>query len=69
MISHFALSFFAPIYFVSMGLTVNFADNFALAQVLVVLLVACVSKIGGVLLGARLAGMPLTAKRGASPLA
>jgi Kef-type K+ transport system membrane component KefB len=59
-ISHFSLSFFAPIYFVSMGLTVNFAANFDLAQVLVVLVAACVSKIGGVILGARLAGMPLT---------
>jgi Kef-type K+ transport system membrane component KefB len=58
-ISHFALSFFAPIYFVSMGLTVNFAVNFDLAQVVVVFVVACLSKVGGVLLGARLAGMPL----------
>ncbi len=67
-ISHFALSFFAPIYFVSMGLTVNFAVNFDLAQVLVVFVVACISKVGGVILGARLAGMPLTARYGRSHL-
>jgi len=54
---HFALSFFAPIYFVSMGLGTDFAAHFDLGLVLLVTLVACVAKIGSVLLGARLAGM------------
>lgn len=58
-ISHFVLSFFAPIYFVSMGMMANFAANFDLMLVLVILLVACASKVGGVILGARLAGMPI----------
>jgi Kef-type K+ transport system membrane component KefB len=58
-ISHFALSFFAPIYFVSMGMTTNFITNFDGLLVLLILVVACVSKVGAVLLGARLAGMPL----------
>jgi Kef-type K+ transport system membrane component KefB len=58
-ITHFALSFFAPIYFVSMGLNANFITNFDFNLVWVIILVACASKIGAVLLGARLAGMPL----------
>jgi Kef-type K+ transport system membrane component KefB len=58
-IAHFALSFFAPIYFVSMGLNANFIKHFDLILVLVIFVVACISKIGAVLLGARLAGMPL----------
>jgi Kef-type K+ transport system membrane component KefB len=58
-ISHFVLSFFAPIYFVSMGMATNFLTNFDWILVLLLLVVACVSKVGSVLLGARLAGMPL----------
>jgi Kef-type K+ transport system membrane component KefB len=58
-IMHFVLSFFAPIYFVSMGMSTNFITNFDWLLVVVVLVVACVSKVGAVLLGARLAGMPL----------
>ncbi len=58
-IGHFVLSFFAPIYFVSMGMTTNFITNFDLGLVLLILVVACVSKVGAVLLGARAAGMPL----------
>jgi Kef-type K+ transport system membrane component KefB len=56
-IAHFALSFFAPIYFVSMGIGVDFAAHFDPLLVLLVVGAACVSKIGAVLLGARLAGM------------
>jgi Kef-type K+ transport system membrane component KefB len=58
-ITHFILSFFAPIYFVSMGMTTNFVTNFDLRMVLVLLLFATLSKVGAVLLGARVAGMPL----------
>lgn len=56
---NFVLSFFAPIYFVSMGLNANFITHFDAALVLIIVLVACVSKVGAVLLGARLAGMPI----------
>jgi Kef-type K+ transport system membrane component KefB len=56
-ITHFVLSFFAPIYFVSMGLNANFITHFDAGLVLLIIAVACASKIGGVLLGARLAGM------------
>lgn len=57
-IGNFVMSF-APIYFISMGMTTNFITNFDLALVVLILLVACVSKVGSVLLGAKAAGMPL----------
>jgi Kef-type K+ transport system membrane component KefB len=49
-------SIFATMYFVSIGLKVNFVANFDLLLVAFVLLVACVGKISGVYLGARLGG-------------
>jgi Kef-type K+ transport system membrane component KefB len=58
-IGHFVMSFFAPIYFISMGMTTDFIKNFDLSLVIVILVVACVSKVGAVLLGAKLAGMTL----------
>ena len=57
-IGQFVMSF-APIYFISMGMSANFITNFDLGLVLLVLVVACISKVGAVLLGARAAGMPL----------
>ena len=57
-ISRFALGFFAPLYFVSLGLTTDFARSFDPALVLTILAAAIVSKVAGVLLGARLAGLP-----------
>ncbi len=57
-IHQFAISFFAPLYFVSIGLRANFASDFDLPLVLLVVLVACVGKIGGASLGAWLGGMP-----------
>jgi Kef-type K+ transport system membrane component KefB len=56
-IFQFAVSFFAPLYFVSIGLRANFASNFDMPLVLLVLLVACVGKVGGASLGAWLGGM------------
>jgi Kef-type K+ transport system membrane component KefB len=58
-IGHFVMSFFAPIYFISMGMTTNFIRNFDVALVALILVIACVSKIGAVLLGAKAAGMPM----------
>jgi len=49
-------SIFATLYFVSIGLKVNFIANFDVLLVVFVLLVACAGKIGGVFLGARLGG-------------
>jgi Kef-type K+ transport system membrane component KefB len=56
-IGQFVMSFFAPIYFVSMGMTTSFIAHFDVVLVVTVLVVACVSKVGSVLLGAKVAGM------------
>jgi Kef-type K+ transport system membrane component KefB len=53
------VSSFAPIYFVSMGMTTNFVANFDALLVALILGVACISKIGAVLAGAKAAGMHL----------
>jgi len=59
MVYQFVVSFFAPIYFVSIGLQVDFTANFHLPLVLLVLVIACAGKIGGVTLGARMGKMSL----------
>ncbi|MCB9077133.1 MAG: cation:proton antiporter [Anaerolineaceae bacterium] len=56
-IHHFAVNFLAPIYFVSIGLRADFVSHFDLRLVAIVTLAACLGKIGGASLGARLAGM------------
>jgi Kef-type K+ transport system membrane component KefB len=48
---------FAPLYFVSMGLSINFVSHFDVVLAAVILGAAVVTKIGAVLLGVRLAGM------------
>jgi K+:H+ antiporter len=57
-IGQFVLSF-APIFFISMGMSTNFITNFDPLLVVVILVMACVTKVGGVLVGAKAAGMPL----------
>jgi len=57
-IGAFVMSF-APIYFISMGMSANFVTSFDLLLVTVIFIAACVSKIGAVLAGAKAAGMPL----------
>ncbi|MBX9787921.1 MAG: cation:proton antiporter [Pirellulales bacterium] len=56
--NQFVLSFFVPIYFVSMGLTTNFVTSFDFALLATVLVVASVSKIGSVYAAARLSRLP-----------
>lgn len=58
-VSQFALGFFAPVYFVSMGLNANFITNFDFGMVAIILVVALTSKMGAVLLGAWMARMPI----------
>lgn len=58
-IAQFSLGFFAPIYFISMGMTANYITNFDWLLVLIILAVALASKLFGVLLGAKMAGMPI----------
>ena len=47
----------APIYFVSIGMATDFIAHLDLLLLVVILAIACASKVGSVLLGARLAGM------------
>src|SRR4030042_1220101 len=59
MVYRFAISFFAPIYFVSIGLKTNFAVNFDVPLILFILLIASTGKICGAGLGAWMGGMSL----------
>lgn len=56
-IEQFVSFIFAPLFFASIGLKVNFFSYFDLRVVLAVLAVACLGKVIGCSLGARLAGM------------
>ncbi len=53
MIDEFVSFIFAPVFFASIGLHVNFITHFDLVPVLTVLLIACVCKLAGGVLGAR----------------
>lgn len=56
-IQQFITNIFAPLFFVSIGLRVNFITNFSIELVAVVTLLAMISKIGGAWMGARLSGL------------
>jgi mannitol/fructose-specific phosphotransferase system IIA component (Ntr-type) len=58
MLDEFVSFIFAPIFFASIGLRVNFVTNFDVALVLSVLLLACLGKFAGALLGGRWSGLP-----------
>lgn len=55
-IDHFISFIFAPIFFASIGLRVDFLRNFDLPLVVLVLVLATVGKVGGSLLAARASG-------------
>lgn len=59
MIHQFVMYFFAPLYFVSIGLRADFVASFDLTIVLIVLIIACIGKILGVTLGLMISKMPL----------
>ena len=54
MVYQFVMYFFAPLYFVSIGLQVDFLKSFDPVLVAVVLIVACAGKILGATLGAKI---------------
>lgn len=56
-IHQFVINFFAPLFFVSIGLKVNFATNFDIVIVGIVMVTAYAGKVIGATLGARLGGM------------
>jgi mannitol/fructose-specific phosphotransferase system IIA component (Ntr-type) len=56
-INQFVTNFFAPIFFASIGLSVNFVDDFAWRTVGIVFIVALTAKVIGCYTGARFARM------------
>ena len=56
-IHQFVTNFFAPLFFVSIGLKVNFIENFDGPIVAIVLVLAYIGKVLGAFIGARLGGM------------
>jgi mannitol/fructose-specific phosphotransferase system IIA component (Ntr-type) len=56
-IGNFISFIFAPVFFASIGLKVNFLENFDFFLVLLVLVIACLCKLLGGILGARWGGM------------
>lgn len=56
-IHHFAISFFAPLYFISVGLRVDFVAYFDLKLVLLVILLATLGKVIGASFGAWISGI------------
>lgn len=55
-IYQFVTNIFAPLFFVSIGLRVNFIENFNLSLVILVLVVAYIGKVSGASIGARMGG-------------
>ncbi len=55
MINQFISFIFAPIFFASIGLKVNFISNFDLGLVLTVMIIACIGKLFGSQIGSKLA--------------
>jgi len=57
-VERFVQSFFAPLYFGAIGVSLDFISNFNLPLVVVVFLIASVGKLVGGFLGARMGGSP-----------
>lgn len=57
-IEHFVSFIFAPVFFASIGLRVDFLAHFNLPLVVLVLAIACTCKLLGAMLGARWGGLP-----------
>lgn len=53
-------NFLAPVYFATVGLNLNFVDNFQFIPVIFVLVAACAGKIGGCFFAARMSGISAT---------
>ena len=58
-LSHVAVGFFAPLFFVSMALRTDFIEAFDPVLVITVVVFALVSKLLSVVLGVKLAGLPI----------
>lgn len=53
----FTVNIIAPLFFASIGLTLNFAANFNLEVVATILAIACIAKLIGAGIGSRLSGL------------
>ena len=58
LLEEFVSFIFAPVFFASIGLRVNFVTHFNLSLVVLLLVLACVGKLLGAVGGARWGGMP-----------
>jgi Kef-type K+ transport system membrane component KefB len=58
-ITHVAIGFFAPLFFVSMALNTDFVEAFDPVLVITVIVFALAAKVASVLIGVRLAGLPV----------
>jgi len=56
-LEQFVSFIFAPIFFATIGLHIDFAAHFDLLMVVVLFIIACVAKVAGCTAGARLGGM------------
>src|SRR5437868_13770640 len=56
-IQQFILNIIAPLFFASVGLRINFVTNFDFSVVLVILGIACIGKLVGAGIGARISGL------------
>jgi len=59
LLEEFVSFIFAPVFFGSIGLRVNFLEHFDGPLVLIVLIVACLGKLLGAVIGARWGGLPI----------
>jgi Kef-type K+ transport system membrane component KefB/mannitol/fructose-specific phosphotransferase system IIA component (Ntr-type) len=59
LLEDFVSFIFAPVFFGSIGLRVNFIEHFDAPLVLIVLAVACLGKLTGAVIGARWGGSPI----------
>ncbi len=59
-LNQFVSNIFAPLFFVSIGLGVNFIQNFNLGLVLIILLISIIGKVAGSYLGAKISGVDST---------
>lgn len=57
-VGEFVSSFFAPLFFALVGLRIDFVTHFDWVVVSMVLVIACIGKVLGCGVGARVAGMP-----------
>ena len=53
----FVVNIIAPLFFASIGLRVNFVANFNIEIVAIILLIACLAKLIGAGIGARMSGL------------